>query len=134
MDAQVTRSMFDKAMPHITRAIEHCHFYAFDLEMTGLHVSDQRESWIDDMEDRYRVVRLNRLFCSSSRSSSKSCDYLLYRRGHDHPPEAGPLIENLLQQCLGYSTDYQRISCVMSCAAVTMPARLQKTTRVQDLT
>ena len=57
VDAQVTRSMFDKAMPHITRAIEQCHFYAFDLEMTGLHISDQRESWIDDMEDRYRVVR-----------------------------------------------------------------------------
>ena len=56
---QVTRSMFDKAMPHIERAIEQCHFYAFDLEMTGLHVSDQRESWVDDMEDRYRVVRLD---------------------------------------------------------------------------
>ena len=66
VDAQVTRSMFDKAMPHITRAIEQCHFYAFDLEMTGLHVSDQRESWIDDMEDRYRVVR----HCCISLSSS----------------------------------------------------------------
>ena len=53
---QVTRSMFDKALPHVERAIEQCHFYAFDLEMTGLHVSDQRESWVDDMEDRYRVV------------------------------------------------------------------------------
>ena len=52
--------MFDKAMPHIERAIEQCHFYAFDLEMTGLHVADQRESWIDDMEDRYSVVR----FCA----------------------------------------------------------------------
>ena len=56
---QVTRSMFDKAMPHIERAIDQCQFYAFDLEMTGLHVSDQRESWVDDMEDRYRVVRLD---------------------------------------------------------------------------
>ena len=55
---QVTRSMFDKAMPHVVRAIEQCHFYSFDLEMTGLHVSDQRESWVDEMEDRYRVVRL----------------------------------------------------------------------------
>ena len=51
-----TRSMFDRALPHVERAIEQCHFYAFDLEMTGLHVSDQRESWVDDMEDRYRVV------------------------------------------------------------------------------
>ena len=56
MHVQVTRSMFDKALPHVERAIELCHFYAFDLEMTGLHVSDQRESWVDDMEDRYRVV------------------------------------------------------------------------------
>ena len=56
MHVQVTRSMFDKALPHVERAIEQCHFYAFDLEMTGLHVSDQRESWVDDMEDRYRVV------------------------------------------------------------------------------
>ena len=55
---QVTRSMFDKAMPHVVRAIEQCHFYSFDLEMTGLHVSDQRESWVDEMEDRYRVVCL----------------------------------------------------------------------------
>ena len=53
---QVTRSMFDKVLPHVERAIEQCQFYAFDLEMTGLHVSDQRESWVDDMEDRYRVV------------------------------------------------------------------------------
>ncbi|CAK0787612.1 hypothetical protein CVIRNUC_010834 [Coccomyxa viridis] len=53
----VTRSMFEKALPHVERAIEQCHFYAFDLEMTGLHVSDQRESWVDDMEDRYRVYR-----------------------------------------------------------------------------
>jgi len=51
--------MFDKALPHVERAIEQCHFYAFDLEMTGLHVSDQRESWIDDMEDRYRVVNVS---------------------------------------------------------------------------
>ena len=56
MHVQVTRSMFDKALPHVERAIEQCHFYAFDLEMTGLHVSDQRESWVDDMDDRYRVV------------------------------------------------------------------------------
>lgn len=56
---QVTHSMFDKALPHVERAIEQCHFYAFDLEMTGLHVSDQRESWIDDMEDRYRVVNVS---------------------------------------------------------------------------
>ena len=58
MHAQVTRSIFDKALPHVKRAIEQCHYYAFDLEMTGLHVSDQRGSWVDDMEDRYRVVSL----------------------------------------------------------------------------
>ena len=58
MHAQVTRSMFDKALPDVERAIEQCHYYAFDLEMTGLHVSDQRESWVDDMEDRYKVVSL----------------------------------------------------------------------------
>jgi hypothetical protein len=54
----VTRNIFEKALPHVERAIEQCEYYAFDLEMTGLHVSDQGGSWVDDMEDCYRVVSL----------------------------------------------------------------------------
>lgn len=80
MHAQVTRSMFDKALPHVERAIEQCHYYAFDLEMTGLHVSDQRESWVDDMEDRYRVVSLFR--------PAESC--------RSHPSSSGTTIDQSL--------------------------------------
>lgn len=53
---QVTRNTFAKALPLVEKALERCHFYAFDLEMTGLHVVDKREDFLDDIQDRYEVV------------------------------------------------------------------------------
>ena len=38
-------------------------FYSFDLEMTGLFLQDTREEYLDDIEDRYKVVRVAAQCC-----------------------------------------------------------------------
>jgi hypothetical protein len=53
---QVTRNTFAKALPLVEKALEQCHFYSFDLEMTGLHVVDKREEYLDDIQERYEAV------------------------------------------------------------------------------
>lgn len=53
---QVTRNTFAKALPLVEKALERCQFYSFDLEMTGLHLRDKREDFLDDIQDRYKVV------------------------------------------------------------------------------
>lgn len=58
---QVTRNTFAKALPLVEKALDRCHFYAFDLEMTGLHVVDKREDYLDDIQERYEVVRDGRM-------------------------------------------------------------------------
>ncbi|BDA49408.1 Poly(A)-specific ribonuclease PARN [Coccomyxa sp. Obi] len=52
----VTRNTFAKALPLVEKALERCQFYSFDLEMTGLHVTDKREDYLDDIQDRYEVL------------------------------------------------------------------------------
>ncbi len=52
----MTRNTFAKALPLVEKALEQCQFYSFDLEMTGLHVTDKREDFLDDIQDRYEVV------------------------------------------------------------------------------
>ena len=37
-------------------ALEACQFYAFDLEMTGLHLRDGMPPFLDEMDDRYQLV------------------------------------------------------------------------------
>lgn len=55
--AQVTNANFKEALPAVKQALEDCEFYAFDLEMTGLHMRDGAPPYLDEMEDRYRQVR-----------------------------------------------------------------------------
>lgn len=57
MMMQVLRENFSATLPLVEQALQRCHFYAFDLEMTGLFQADTHENYLDDIEDRYRVVR-----------------------------------------------------------------------------
>lgn len=54
--SQVTQSNFKEALPAVREALEACQFYAFDLEMTGLHLKDGMPPFLDEMDDRYRTV------------------------------------------------------------------------------
>lgn len=54
----MTQSNFKEALPAVKEALEACQFYAFDLEMTGLHLKDGMPPFLDEMDDRYRTVSL----------------------------------------------------------------------------
>lgn len=62
--SQVTRHNFVETLPHVKEALDGCDYFAFDCEMTGIHVHDpyrDREgkppAFLDDVEDRYDEVR-----------------------------------------------------------------------------
>lgn len=54
---QVTRHNFEEVLPAVREALAACHFFALDLEMTGLHVRESRFSFHDDIQDQYEQVR-----------------------------------------------------------------------------
>ena len=62
---EVTRDNFTAVLPTVVEALSTCSFYAFDCEMTGLFVSENRSSglaegkppaYIHDIEDRYEEL------------------------------------------------------------------------------
>lgn len=48
---------FDDLLPSILEAIERCTFVAIDAELTGLHLTDEKDNYFDSVEDRYRILR-----------------------------------------------------------------------------
>ena len=54
--SQVLRDNFAATLPLLEDALQRCQFYALDLEMTGLFLPDVQETYLDDIEDRYKVV------------------------------------------------------------------------------
>jgi poly(A)-specific ribonuclease len=50
---QVTRSNFTAVLPAVRQALQDCHFFAFDCEMTGLFLQGQDDYVVDDVTDRY---------------------------------------------------------------------------------
>ncbi len=55
---QVTNDNLQEALPAVQAALQACQFFAFDLEMTGLFVRDGPAPYLDEIEDRYRQVRV----------------------------------------------------------------------------
>ena len=55
---QVTNDNLQEALPAVQAALQACQFFAFDLEMTGLFVRDGPQPYLDEIEDRYRQVRV----------------------------------------------------------------------------
>ena len=61
---EVTRDNFEETLPAIREALEGASFYAFDCEMTGLFVSENRNglaegkppAYLHDVEDRYEEL------------------------------------------------------------------------------
>ena len=53
---QVTNTNFKEVLPAVQQALTDCQFYAFDLEMTGIHMRDGAPPYLDEMDDRYRQV------------------------------------------------------------------------------
>ena len=62
---EVTKDNFAEALPTIVEALSTCSFYAFDCEMTGLFVSENRSgglaegkppAYLHDIEDRYEEL------------------------------------------------------------------------------
>ena len=61
---EVTKDNFAEALPAIREALEGASFYAFDCEMTGLFVSENRNglaegkppAYLHDVEDRYEEL------------------------------------------------------------------------------
>lgn len=58
---QVTRHNFEEVLPAVRTALEGCHYFSFDLEMTGLHVKESRSSFFEDIHDRYAQARFESL-------------------------------------------------------------------------
>lgn len=61
--AQVTRHNFNDTLPIVKEALDECHFFSFDCEMTGLFVSNKNgladgkpPVYLHDMEDRYEEL------------------------------------------------------------------------------
>ena len=48
----ITRANFKEMLPAVEQALKECDFYAFDCEMTGLFLDNNREEYLDDMQDR----------------------------------------------------------------------------------
>lgn len=54
---QITRTNFQQSLPVIKQALHDCQFFAFDCEMTGLEVLETKQEYLDEVEDRYHLVR-----------------------------------------------------------------------------
>jgi poly(A)-specific ribonuclease len=62
---EVTKNNFAEVLPEIETALSECSFYAFDCEMTGLFVSENRNglaegkppAYLHDIEDRYEELQ-----------------------------------------------------------------------------
>ena len=54
---QITRTNFLQSLPIIKQALHDCQFFAFDCEMTGLEVLETKQEYLDQIEDRYHMVR-----------------------------------------------------------------------------
>lgn len=53
MSVDITRDNFWAMLPLVKEALERCTFFAFDLEMTGLFLADNRHQYLDDFEERW---------------------------------------------------------------------------------
>lgn len=49
----ITRANFQDSLPIIQQALQDCHFFAVDCEMTGLDLQDTKQEYLDEIEDRY---------------------------------------------------------------------------------
>jgi poly(A)-specific ribonuclease len=56
---QATRANFHDVLPSVREALQSCHFYSFDCEMTGLYLETTREDPLDDYETRYEKAALS---------------------------------------------------------------------------
>ena len=56
---QITKANFQQSLPIIKQALQECHFFAFDCEMTGLDTAETRQEYLDEIEDRYQLVSFN---------------------------------------------------------------------------
>ncbi|KAG1655504.1 hypothetical protein FOA52_008523 [Chlamydomonas sp. UWO 241] len=53
----VVRDNFEAMLPAVEAALRDCTFFAIDCEMTGLFLEGSRESFLDEMPDRYARLR-----------------------------------------------------------------------------
>ena len=55
----MTRHNFEEVLPVVGDALAGAAFFAFDLEMSGLHVRESRFSFHDTIQDQYEQVGRN---------------------------------------------------------------------------